>query len=78
MSNLCNGTNDVPKLRESKAYCEGRHAAAGGALVTDNPFASGTADYVAWDNGWDSWSADPAAGPGQDCCADAYGGGFEE
>ena len=31
MSNICDGTTNVPKLRESKAYCEGRAAAAGGA-----------------------------------------------
>lgn len=73
---LCNGTNNTVCIRESKAYCEGRAAAAAGVLVGSNPFAAGTDNYVNWDNGWDSWAADPAAGPGQDCCAVAYGGGY--
>ncbi len=76
MSNRCDGTIEVPKLRESKAYCEGRAAAAAGALVGTNPFPATTPDNLAWDRGWDSWGADPSTGPGQDCCADAYGGGY--
>jgi hypothetical protein len=75
MSNICNGTNDVPKLRESKAYCEGRAANAAGALLATNPHPTWSTDHTAWDLGHASWELDPAAGPGQDCCADAYGGG---
>jgi len=76
----CNGIADSGAVtkRLSKAYCEGRAAASAGLLVGDNPHPSGSGEYVSWDNGFDSWTADPATGPatGQDCCADSFGGGY--
>ena len=62
-------------IKESKAYCEGRGAAAAGALVGTNPHAATSVDGLAWIRGHESWTADPAGVPG-DCCADAYGGGY--
>jgi len=75
VSNRCDGTTNVPTLRESKAYCEGRAAAAAGALVGTNPHPSGSAAATRWAAGFGTWVLDPD-GVAQDCCADAYGGGY--
>ena len=53
MSNLCNGTTNVPKLRESKAYCEGRAAAAASWSET---YATATTGVIANDNAL-TWTA---------------------
>ncbi len=48
MSNRCNGTaTDLPYLRETKAYCEGRALAAGSGSLT---YATGTTGVVANNN----------------------------
>lgn len=76
---LCAGQDPAdksPSTKDSKAYCEGRRAAKDGILVGANPHEAGSDAANAWDAGHASWSADPAAGPGQDCCATAYGGGY--
>jgi hypothetical protein len=76
---LCDGLPDnAPYLRDSKAFCEGRAAAAAGALVDINPHPDGSQAAVAWSSGHATWADDPALGPelGQDCCADAFGGGY--
>jgi hypothetical protein len=81
VSNLCDGSDGGPvQLRNSKAYCEGRNAAANSVLVTDNPHPAGSEAHTAWGLGHVSWAENPA-GPlappgGGDCCADAFGGGF--
>ena len=68
--------------KRTKAYCEGRVAAANGDLITVNPHI-GTSDSVAksdWDAGHDSWADDPAnvSPADMNCCGRAYpyGGGF--
>ena len=77
MTKLCNGVpTDQPTLRESRAYCEGREAAAQGALIGTNPHPASDRDHVLWDSGHASWSADPTGVQTQDCCARAYGGGY--
>jgi hypothetical protein len=49
MSNRCNGTaTDLPYLRETKAYCEGRALSAAGEQALT--FASGTTGVVGDDN----------------------------
>lgn len=70
---ICPDTN---RLRESKAYCEGRAAAAAGADVGTNPHPAGSVDGQTWSTGHATWVNDPVLGPGQDCCADAFGGGY--
>lgn len=77
MANKCSGKpSDQPTVRETKAYCEGRDAAAAGALEGTNPHQAGTRDELLWDNGFSSWAEDPANLPDQDCCASAPGGGY--
>ncbi len=72
----CNGVaTDSPTIRNTVAYCEGRAAAAAGALVGTNPHAS-EPDATNWANGHESWTADPAGFPSRDCCALAPGGGY--
>ena len=72
----CTGTNDVPRdTKLSRAYCEGRAAAAAGDLVGTNPHPASTPANTIWAAGHGSWSANPS-GVARDCCADAYGGGF--
>ena len=73
---ICKGDTTNPKIRESRAYCEGRAAATGGALKTTNPHAdTASDDHVAWDSGWDSYAAGVGTALPQDCCADvAYDG----
>ena len=77
MGNRCNGVGtDQPFVNESRAYCDGRTAAAQGALKATNPFAHDPRNETLWDDGWDSWTAVSGNPPGdQDCCAHAYGGG---
>lgn len=76
MAKLCNGVpTDQPIPRNATAYCEGRRAAAAGALVGTNPHALDP-DSANWIRGFDSWTADPAGLPVQDCCADIPGGGY--
>lgn len=59
----------------STAYCEGRAAAVAGELVTANPHTAGTPEYIAWDNGWDSYNGGVGSPLARDCCADlAYDG----
>ena len=77
MCNRCNGVEtDQPFVNESRAYCDGRTAAAQGALKTTNPLAHDPRGEALWDDGWDSWGADPAGLTQRDCCAHAYGGGY--
>lgn len=43
------------KSKVARAYCEGRAAAAAGALISTNPnTAQGAKDeaFIAWDQGW--------------------------
>ena len=77
MGNRCNGVGtDQPFVNESRAYCDGRTAAAQGADKTTNPFAHDPRNETLWDDGWDSWGADPTGLTQRDCCAHAYGGGY--
>lgn len=77
MSNLCDGVGGGPiQLRNSKAYCEGREAAAAGALIGTNPHVAGSEAAASWDAGHDSWTEDPAGAPARDCCANLFGGGY--
>ncbi len=77
MGHRCNGVEtDQPFVNESRAYCDGRTAAAQGALKTTNPLAHDPRNEALWDDGWDSWGADPAGLTQRDCCAHAYGGGY--
>ena len=72
----CDGDpNSTPTCRESKAYCEGRHAATDGALKATNPHPAGTTDADLWDTGWDSYAAGAGTPLDLDCCAEpAYSG----
>ena len=73
---MCMGTTSVPRSPKlSHAYCEGRQAAAAGALIGTNPHTIAGEAATAWAAGHTSWTADPAGVAG-DCCADAYGGGY--
>ena len=76
---LCWGTTNatvVPKDADlARAYCEGRKAAVDSELVTANPHTAGTPEYIAWDDGWDSYNAGVGSALPRDCCADlAYDG----
>jgi len=66
--------------RESKAYAEGRAAAAGGALIGTNPHPVNFFEHDAWDRGHASHTADPAGtsapAGGYDCVAEEYGAGY--
>lgn len=46
--------NDVTLAR---SYCEGRHAAAGGAASSTNPHTAGTPEALSWAQGWLTWEA---------------------
>ena len=74
---LCDGTteNAAKPIKDSKAYCEGRAAAAAGALVGTNPHLDGSDAATAWAAGHGSWAENPA-GVARDCCSVAYGGGY--
>jgi hypothetical protein len=73
---LCHGVaTDTQRLKKSNAYCEGREAAAAGALVGTNPHALAE-DAAVWEAGFDSWTEDPSGVTVVDCCASAYGGGY--
>jgi hypothetical protein len=73
---LCHGEPlDTQRLKKSNAYCEGREAAAAGALVGTNPHPAGSEDATVWTAGFDSWAADPTGVTVVDCCASEYGGG---
>ena len=67
-------------LNQSRAYCEGRQAAADGALIGSNPHPNASEAGQAWDLGYTSWTANPdgplAPATIKDCCAQPYGGGF--
>jgi ribosome modulation factor len=39
-------------MPENKAFQEGYEAYWGGVDPDDNPYASGTADRLSWDEGW--------------------------
>lgn len=68
---LCNGTaTDSPKLKESKAYCEGRKAAIDGDALGDNPHPVGESDHDAWDAGHASYAGGVGTALPRDCCAD--------
>ena len=68
---------EVTIAREARAYCDGREAAAGGALKSTNPHVLGGRYHAIWDDGWDSWTANPAGlATTRDCCAHPYGGGY--
>lgn len=73
---VCKGDTTNPKLKESRAYCEGRAAAVAGALISTNPHAdTASADHVAWDAGHASYNGGVGSPEAQDCCADlAYDG----
>lgn len=77
---LCNGDteNAAKPIKDSKAYCEGRKAAADGLLVGANPHVDGSDAATAWSTGFATWLNDPALGPdaGRDCCATPFGGGY--
>ena len=76
MGKQCNGVpTDTPTPRNSRAYCEGRDAAAAGALIGTNPHFDGV-DGDNWARGHASWTDDPAGGPPGDCCATPFGGGY--
>ncbi len=47
---LCNGSDDMGLIKESRAYCEGRAARAASATPT-NPHESGSDAADAWDAG---------------------------
>ena len=74
---MCNGEKNksAVKPRNSIAYCEGRHANKAGGADVDNPHQDGSEAHEAWRVGFLSWVNPPSLG-GQDCCADAFGGGF--
>ena len=74
MTNLCDGTVNVPTQRGSHAYCEGRSAAVSGGATGDNPFQDHNPDKAIWAAGFASWATAPG-GIVSDCCADAPGGG---
>jgi len=72
MSNLCDGgtyAGPVP-LRNSKAYAEGREAAAGGALIGTNPHQSGSEANATWDAGHASYAGGVGDPLPRDCAAD--------
>ena len=73
---LCNGTaTDAPLVRESRAYCEGREAAYGGAADTTNPHSADTRDNALWASGHASYAAGVGSPLQRDCCAiPAYDG----
>jgi len=64
MGKLCTGENynssGVPRLRESKAYCEGldHRISTNGASFGDNPHVAGSPDGDAWDRGWSVGQSD--------------------
>ena len=76
MSNLCDGATGGPvKLRNSKAYAEGREHAVDGGLVGDDPHPSGSEASTAWVAGFDSYNGGVGTALERDCCADtAYDG----
>lgn len=47
---ICDGSTANPKIRESRAFCEGR-AARAAAAVPVNPHPADSADAAAWDRG---------------------------
>jgi hypothetical protein len=73
---LCTGeTATVPRIRESRAYCEGRRAAVTGLALGDNPHPVATRDHDLWDSGHASYNGGAGSALPRDCCADlAYGG----
>ena len=73
---FCNGVPaDQPYVRESRAYCEGREAAYGGAVLGDNPHPVGTRDHDLWDSGHASYAGGVGSPLAQDCCPrPAYSG----
>jgi len=62
------GATSTAKLKESRAYCEGRKAAIDGDLISTNPHPVGEADHDAWDLGHASVGG--GAAWAQDNCAD--------
>ena len=64
MANRCDGSTNNPKLKESKAYCEGMLYRTTGTLLVspkaNNPHLAGTPEADAWDRGWDA--AETASG----------------
>lgn len=74
---LCSGHKiKNAKVKNSKAYCEGRAGAKAGMGTSDNPHAEGSDANEAWDDGIQSWLTNPDEGS-RDCCADEFGGGYE-
>lgn len=61
MSKLCTGKDlyngGAARLNESRSYCGGMNyrasGTASGAPKTDNPHLANSADYFAWNRGWD-------------------------
>ncbi len=62
-------------IRNDRAYCEGRAAAAAGSAISTNPFTVGQMEYDVWRDGWNSYGEE-AATTARDGCAEARGGGF--
>ncbi len=62
---LCNGSEDMGWVKESKAFCEGR-AARAAAVSPTNPHESGSDAADAWDAGVASKVASP---DDHACCA---------
>ena len=74
----CSGIwNDVnPRPGLARAHCEGRDAAAAGALDTTNPHEAGSEGAAMWAVGFASWDEGDPATFLRDCCATIQGGGW--
>ena len=62
------GSVATAKVKESRAYCEGRKAAIDGGTTGDNPHPVGEMDHDAWDAGFASHGGGTAWD--QDNCPD--------
>ena len=61
---ICDGSTNNPKIKESRAFCDGRAARAASATPT-NPHTAGTPEAEAWDRG----VASKVAAEPDGCCA---------
>ena len=76
---LCaGGAISQPKLRQSKAYCQGRAAAIAGDTIDQSPYddRGDRASNLAWYSGYYSAIEGAPEFFLRDCCAEPKGGAF--
>ena len=67
---ICNGSVNVPaNYKTSRAYCEGKDAAARGLPDTENPHIGATEEWGSWQIGWSNVEAPDGDITEWDCCA---------